>query len=96
MDSIVYCNFDQHKHESYILNLYSGNFRNDLDAAITNIGIKKIISIAAIYITISIMNGKILHFNFCPQLTISKPQLLSQICQHQTLFPIAIKISLFY
>ena len=41
MDSIVYCNSDQHKHESYATNLCNSNFENNFDTAIASIGIER-------------------------------------------------------
>lgn len=35
MNSIVYCNYNQHKHEGYTTDLNDGNFQDYLNAAIT-------------------------------------------------------------
>lgn len=41
IDSIVYCNVNQHKHEGYIIDLNNGNFENDFNATIVVTDIKK-------------------------------------------------------
>lgn len=41
MDSIVYCNSDQHKQKGYTIDLCNSNFKNNLDAAIASTSIKK-------------------------------------------------------
>ena len=41
MDSMVYCNSNQHKREGYATDLCDGNFENNFDAAIVSTGIKR-------------------------------------------------------
>ena len=40
IDSIFYCNVNQHKHEGYATDLNDSNFENDFNAAIVGTNIK--------------------------------------------------------
>lgn len=58
-NNIVNYNSNYYKYLSYIANIYKNNYKNNLYFAITDIKIKKIIYIIAIYIIILIMKSKI-------------------------------------
>ncbi len=95
MDNIVYYNANQHEREGYATDLNDGNFENDLDAAIAGTGIEgDHINSGCIY-SILIINGKILFYDYCLQLPISKLQSLPQIDRHQPLYRIVAVVSLF-